>query len=957
MSMGEKAASTRESAEAAAGSDSGFARVRATIGSMLRGPDGGSVEEAGDRGRKVGGGGWSSVFEVPPEFEAPSNQVCGLWPFSAGSSLPPDGAILGRHQLQMAQVCADPVTWFRMGRILNPSAFVLGRPGLGKALDLETEVPTPTGIVKMGDLSPGDFVLGSDGRPTPVVAVSEVMEDRECIELEFSDGSRVVADADHLWVTETVADRKREMASRRSPAARRRLGDAGDRIASRRARSALSGSVRVRDVTQALGWDETGKEARVYRWAKTVPESAPGRYEAGTLLDAVDAQLASVVHDQRPAERGPITTREIAATLVSGGKRNHAVLVSPPVDFGVSDEGDLPVDPYLLGVWLGDGSTGAPRLACADSGIITELRSRGIEVEPRSGAYAWRLFDGPRHSRVEGLPSKLRELGVYTDKHVPQRYLRASEEARRDVLAGLLDTDGTVSPAGGQIQFTSTNERLAEACAELAASLGYRPTVREGRARLNGQDCGPQWTVGFTTTEQVFRLARKNEAVDSRSVGTGSRTRCRYVVAARRVPSRRVRCIQVGADDGMFLVTRRFIATHNSTLIRRIITFLGAKGVVPMILSDLKPDYVKLIKAMGGEPITLGRGGMSINPLDPGPAVRGLPHMDADQAKQVRAQLEGRRLNTLAGLCELVRGEKLSDYELTALRTAIRVLDPDLDSTPLVDEVGEVIESRHEEVRRVIRDRGSNDRYDARTERLIDALQGVGSRGAFGDTFARHTSVPMWLDRAIVFDMSEVDDNDLQLQAALQLVCWSYGSAVVQGAKTLAAAGLEPERIYLLVMDELWRVLRASLQMVDRIDAITRLNRQLLLPQIMCTHTMEDLRLATEEATAKAWGFVERSEMVYLGGLAPKEMGNLDQVFAMPEKERSMITTWSDTITSTGTGEPAGLGLFLLKLGSNPGIPFHLDLMPMEKEVNETNERWQDLEKARRESETSEASA
>ncbi|GAA1250117.1 ATPase [Janibacter melonis] len=392
-----------------------------------------------------------------------------------------------------------------------------------------------------------------------------------------------------------------------------------------------------------------------------------------------------------------------------------------------------------------------------------------------------------------------------------------------------------------------------------------------------------------------------------------------------------------------------------STLIRRMLTVLSAWGVIPMILSDLKPDYVKLVRALGGEAgvISLGRGRSNINPLDPGPGASLLPHlweMNEKKAAEVQAQLQGRRLNTLAGLCELVLGTELTVNELTILRAALTVLDPDLSSTPVVDDVRVLIEERNDEVRAVVRDRGDTDRYDARVERLLDALQGLGPKGPFGDTFAQQTSVPMVLDRPVVFDMSGVDEDDLRMQAALQLVCWSYGSAVVQGAKIKAEAGLGPERIYVLVMDELWRVLRASLQMVDRIDAITRLNRQLLLPQIMCTHTMSDLKLATEEATEKAWGFVERSEMVFLGGLAPKEMGNLSEVFAMPEKERQMLTTWSDMHTASGDNDedPPGRGLFLLKLGSRPGIPFRVDLVSSELAVNDTNERWGAYEESRR---------
>ncbi|HEY2450640.1 MAG TPA: replicative DNA helicase, partial [Mycobacterium sp.] len=75
------------------------------------------------------------------------------------------------------------------------------RPGVGKALALDTPLPTPTGWTKMGDVSVGDELLGADGRPTRVVAATEVMLGRPCYEVEFSDGTVIVADAAHQWPT------------------------------------------------------------------------------------------------------------------------------------------------------------------------------------------------------------------------------------------------------------------------------------------------------------------------------------------------------------------------------------------------------------------------------------------------------------------------------------------------------------------------------------------------------------------------------------------------------------------------------------------------------------------------------------------------------------------------------------------------------------------------------------
>src|SRR5581483_10353354 len=132
------------------------------------------------------------------------------------------------------------------------------------------------------------------------------------------------------------------------------------------------------------------------------------------------------------------------------------------------------------------------------------------------------------------------------------------------LLAGLLDTDSTVSPSGA-IEFTTTNPQLAQDTYELICSLGLRPSLREGRAKLKGKDCGPKWTLAFITDEQVFRLERKIAAHKERLRNyTPERNRFRYVVAVREVPSRPVRCIQVESQSHMYLAGRSMIPTHNS---------------------------------------------------------------------------------------------------------------------------------------------------------------------------------------------------------------------------------------------------------------------------------------------------------------------------------------------------------------------------------------------------------
>ena len=106
---------------------------------------------------------------------------------------------------------------------LHPGQLIVvaGRPGLGKALALDTPLPTPTGWTTMGEVRAGDLLLGADGRPVRVVAATEVLQGRPCFEVEFCDGTVLLADEQHQWLTDTASSRR----SRDVPAAVRTTGE------------------------------------------------------------------------------------------------------------------------------------------------------------------------------------------------------------------------------------------------------------------------------------------------------------------------------------------------------------------------------------------------------------------------------------------------------------------------------------------------------------------------------------------------------------------------------------------------------------------------------------------------------------------------------------------------------------------------------------------------------------
>lgn len=380
--------------------------------------------------------------------------------------------------------------------------FYGGAKGGGKLLCLNTPIPTLTGWTTMGEISCNDVVFDENGEPCNVVSVSEIQHDKT-YRLTFSDGSEIIAGAVHEWVTETARDRA--MQSRRTDEYRER------RRASRPSR---------------------GKGEKP--WLARLNNQREYKY--------LDKPISTVK-----------TTQEIVDTLYDaqkGKQANHAIPVCGSLNL---PNRDLLIHPYVLGAWLGDGTTQSGEITGIDPEIFSEIESHGYKVIQRKSLVTY---------KIQGLISKLRSIGVLGNKRIPGEYLRASIEQRISLLQGLMDTDGYCDKRG-QCEFTTTNKRLSEDVCELICSLGIKVAIKIGRAKLNGKDCGEKYRLKFITNIPAFSLPRKIERQKMEGFrGTHNR---RYIIKAEEIERVPMRCITVDSPSHLYLCGRSMIPTHNST--------------------------------------------------------------------------------------------------------------------------------------------------------------------------------------------------------------------------------------------------------------------------------------------------------------------------------------------------------------------------------------------------------
>ena len=374
-------------------------------------------------------------------------------------------------------------------------AFMLVSRKYGKALALDTPIPTPTGWSTMGDLMVGDKVFDENGSPCNVIGVTEVQHNRTCYRMTFSNGEDVIADVDHQWFTKARSDNG-------------------------------VGSVK--------------------------------------------------------------TTQQIVDSMTYGvrGDLNHHMDMPEHLK---CDNVDLPFDPYLLGYWLGDGSSDGTRIACGDEDVAhltNHIESLGYSFtvkQTRTVKMVTPIAMQKNGKRVcvrspEHLKKKLLTLNVIGNKHIPDLYKRASYSQRLALVQGLMDSDGTINKRGNQITFNQNSGQLFDDFCEMVASLGIKYSIRDKfNKRFNSvsRECGFNT---FRDEHKVFKLPRKLDRMNLISEANAKpRSKTVSIVSCELVESVPVKCISVDSPNKLYRFGKTMLPTHNTTFIAGIKLYLMYK--------------------------------------------------------------------------------------------------------------------------------------------------------------------------------------------------------------------------------------------------------------------------------------------------------------------------------------------------------------------------------------------
>ena len=251
-----------------------------------------------------------------------------------------------------------------------------------------------------------------------------------------------------------------------------------------------------------------------------------------------------------------MTTEEIVRFMNEHPNRSNTMNI-PKLRIAkpIGVEKELPIDPYVLGVWLGDGHSNCGMVTNMYDEIFEEIERRGFNVGPdvsQCGA-------GKAKSRtIYGLSTKLRECGLLKNKHIPPSYLTSSYNQKLDLLRGLMDTDGYYHKTRKRFVLPTTRGCQKDFCVELLSSMGIKNTVVKVKKK-----CGNKELDGFDVTFYSEDNPFLMRDIRVEKLKTDKRS-FKNIVKVEKVETVPTRCIEVDSPTHTFLFGKEMTVTHNT---------------------------------------------------------------------------------------------------------------------------------------------------------------------------------------------------------------------------------------------------------------------------------------------------------------------------------------------------------------------------------------------------------
>lgn len=267
-----------------------------------------------------------------------------------------------------------------------------------------------------------------------------------------------------------------------------------------------------------------------------------------------------------------IETKHMASSTIYNGDGKRGSRYKYQVDSNVCvmfDSRNVDLDPYVLGAWLGDGDSSCGIIHIGNNDV--EIIGNSTYKFKESKGTTTRKFYSPE------LNILLKNNGLIKNKHVPDMYKYNSVEVRKNVIAGLIDTDGYVYHRNGRITISNTNKRIIDDAAFILRSLGQSVVVCEFKPRVSSSGIVGKkivYQLCFNPT-MTFPTKVKRKKITKLSIN-----KKRAIVSIERKEGLGYgNCIQV--DGGIYLVGDTFIPTHNSE---------GSSRKLPAFMLGLNPD-------------------------------------------------------------------------------------------------------------------------------------------------------------------------------------------------------------------------------------------------------------------------------------------------------------------------------------------------------------------------------